>query len=216
MVLSPSINNQAGISLISLMVGVTISLISAVAMLNMYRHSIGISINTKQMSVQDGERSSAMTIAPLLLQDAGFGINNAAVSSNIIALSGASLAGNTLSGTVGGANANALIWRFNTSGTTQCSALISNATQGLLLLGPVNCTNISDWSGPIWTTSRALASKSTKDTKGTFSFTLSTVANCTQFGYSSGGRATVLISSNNANEIQVNSQSCLSNLVTAP
>jgi hypothetical protein len=210
MVLSHSIKNQAGISLISLMVGITISLICSVAMLNMYRHTIGVSINTKQMSVQDGERSSAMTIAPMLLQDAGFGINNASISNNIITLSGANLSGSTLRGTLGGVNANGLVWRFNTSGAMQCAALIPDTNQGLLLLGPVNCANISDWSGPIWTTSRALAST------GTFNFTLSTVANCTQFGYSSGGRATVLITSNNANNVQVSSQSCLSNLVTAP
>jgi Tfp pilus assembly protein PilW len=211
MVSSRSIKAQAGISLISLMVGVTISLISAVAMLSMYRHTIQISTKTMQMSVQDGERSSAMTITPLLLQDAGFGIVSASVSSNIIALSNASLSGSTLSGTSGGANSNALIWRFKTSGVTQCSALLAPAdNKGLLLLGPVNCTNLSDASKPIWTSSRSLASV------GGFSFTLSTVANCRQFGYSSSGRATVQITSNNANEIQVNSLSCLSNLVIAP
>ncbi|MGL4602644.1 MAG: hypothetical protein ACRCU9_00735, partial [Iodobacter sp.] len=83
MVLSRSIKAQSGISLISMMVGITISLITSVAMLTMFRHSIKIAADTRVMSQQDGERTSAMTIAPILLQDAGFGINNADVDSNM-------------------------------------------------------------------------------------------------------------------------------------
>ncbi len=210
--LSRSIKSQSGISLISLMVGVTISLITAVAMLTMFRHSIRITANTTAMSKQDGERSSAMTIAPMLLQDAGFGINNAAVGTNIVALSGATLAGTTLGGTpvTSGANANAVVWRHQTAATLQCSALLAIPEKGLSLLGPITCAALTDWSTASWTT-QPLASL------GTFNFVLRvTPTPCTQYGYASNGRATVQISSNNANDVPINSLSCLSNLTVTP
>jgi hypothetical protein len=208
MVLSRSIKSQRGISLISLMVGVTISLITAVAMLTMFRHAIKITADTTKMSKQDGERSSAMTIAPMLLQDAGFGINNAAVGSNIVALSGATLTGATLAGTAGGANANAVVWRHQTGATLQCSALLATPEKGLSLLGPITCAALADWSTASWT-AQPLASL------GTFNFILTTTP-CTQYGYASNGQATVKISSDNAINKPINSLSCLSNLTVTP
>ncbi|NHQ86419.1 hypothetical protein HA050_09860 [Iodobacter sp. HSC-16F04] len=213
MVLFRSIKSQSGVSLISMLVGITISLITALAMLTLFRHSIKITADTTQISKQDAERTSAMTIAPILLQDAGFGINNARVSDNIIALKGAAFSASKLSGTVAasGETANALVWLRNLGTNFQCSALFAVPGKGLLLLGPINCTGLSTWSTASWATAKPLASL------GTFNFVLSnTAGTCSQFGYASPGRATVTIQSNNAIGQSVSSQSCLSNLVVSP
>lgn len=206
--LSRSIKAQSGISLISLMVGITISLITSVAMLTLFRHSIKIAADTKAMSQQDGERTSAMTIAPILLQDAGFGINDADVDTNIIAIKGAALAANKLTGTTvsAGEKANAIIWQRKLGATTECSALFA-ADKGLQKLGPVNCASLATWGNLTWTTQPLAAI-------GKFEFVLAKVpANCTQFGYASSGKATVEITSDNATGRAVRSLSCLSNLV---
>lgn len=213
MVLFRSIKSQSGVSLISMLVGITISLITALAMLTLFRHSIKITADTTQISKQDAERTSAMTIAPILLQDAGFGINNARVNDNIIALKGAAFSASKLSGTVAtsGETANALVWLRNLGTNFQCSALFAVPGKGLLLLGPINCTGLSTWSTASWASAKPLASL------GTFNFVLSnTAGTCSQFGYASPGRATVTIQSNNAIGQPVSSQSCLSNLVVSP
>ncbi|MCX7207476.1 MAG: hypothetical protein NT086_16140 [Proteobacteria bacterium] len=214
MVLFRSIKSQSGVSLISMLVGITISLITALAMLTLFRHSIRITADTTQISKQDAERTSAMTIAPILLQDAGFGINNASVSDNIIALKGATFsAASKLSGTVtaSGETANALVWRRNLGTNFECSALFAAPDKGLMLLGPINCTGLTAWSTASWASAKPLASL------GTFNFVLSnTAGTCSQFGYASPGKATVTIQSNNAIGQLVSSQSCLSNLVVSP
>ncbi|MEJ2794469.1 hypothetical protein WAE56_13725 [Iodobacter sp. LRB] len=213
MVLFRSIKSQSGVSLISMMVGITISLITALAMLTLFRHSIRITADTTQISKQDAERTSAMTIAPILLQDAGFGINNARVSDNIIALKGAAFSASKLSGTVAasGETANALIWLRNLGTNFECSAIFAEPGKGLMLLGPINCTGLSTWSTASWASAKPLASL------GTFNFVLSnTAGTCSQFGYASLGRATVTIQSNNAIGQPVSSQNCLSNLVVSP
>ncbi|STQ90526.1 hypothetical protein [Iodobacter fluviatilis] len=214
MVLFRSIKSQSGVSLISLLVGITISLITALAMLTLFRHSIRITADTTQISKQDAERTSAMTIAPILLQDAGFGINNARVSDNIIALKGATFsASNKLSGTVAANDktANALVWLRNLGTNFECSALFAAPDKGLLLLGPINCAGLTTWSTANWATGKPLASL------GTFNFLLSnTAGTCSQFGYASLGKATITLQSNNAIGQPVSSQSCLSNLVVSP
>lgn len=209
--LSRSIKAQSGISLISMMVGITISLITSVAMLTMFRHSIKIAADTRVMSQQDGERTSAMTIAPILLQDAGFGINDADVDSNMIAIKDAAFTGNKLTGNKAGAGekANAIIWRRNLGAGMECSALFAAADKGLQKLGPVNCASLAAWGNLTWNT-QPLA------IIGSFDFVLTKVpANCTQFGYASTGKATVEITSGNATGRPVRSLSCLSNLVVA-
>ncbi|AMC33633.1 PilW family protein [Janthinobacterium sp. B9-8] len=214
MVLYRSIKSQSGVSLISMMVGITISLITAVAMLTLFRHSIKISTDTTQISKQDAERSSAMTIAPILLQDAGFGITDASVSSHIIALKGAAFSvANKLSGTTAasGETANALVWLRNLGTNFECSALFAAPDKGLMLLGPINCSALTEWSTASWPPAKPLASL------GTFNFVLSnTAGTCSQFGYASLGKATVTIQSNNATGQAIRSQSCLSNLVVSP
>ncbi|AZN35744.1 PilW family protein [Iodobacter ciconiae] len=214
MVLFRSIKSQRGISLISMMVGITISLITAVAMLTLFRHSIKISANTTQFSKQDAERTSAMTVAPILLQDAGFGITDASVSGNIIALKNATFSSaNKLSGnaTANGEAANAIVWLRNLGTNLECSALFAAPGKGLMLLGPVNCTGITAWPAASWGPAKPLANL------GTFNFVLSnTVGTCGQFGYASHGKATITIQSNNATGQAIHSQSCLSNLVVSP
>jgi hypothetical protein len=140
---------------------------------------------------------------------AGYGINNAAWNSDIVTLSGAALADGTLSGTsaASGATGNAIVWRQNTTGVSQCFAAIGNAAGGLTLAGPVNCSTATEWSSKTW-------SKRTLASTGSYTFiaTLSAGANCSQYGKTTEGKVTVEIKTLNSNQSPASLTLCLPNI----
>lgn len=66
-----------GMSLISLMIGMLISMIGLLAGFMLYQNMIKVTLQTRTDAAQDGQLASAMLSLQLELQAAGFGIDNA-------------------------------------------------------------------------------------------------------------------------------------------
>lgn len=72
--------NQSGISLVSMLVGMLIALLSVTALLSQYRLQVHTSVNTIGVAQREGQLASALLTAGQLLQQAGYGIEDALVS----------------------------------------------------------------------------------------------------------------------------------------
>lgn len=67
-------HQQTGHSLISMMIGLVISLITISAMLVLYKTMIEVSANASRSALRDGQVSAALLAAQMDLQSAGFGV----------------------------------------------------------------------------------------------------------------------------------------------
>lgn len=152
--------SQGGESLVSLMVGLLISAVVALAMLSMFKVASRSGGRAGQDAAADGQLISALLRAGTAAQDAGFGISTPTLGTHLRVISGASLSSSyVLSGTytVGGSG-NAVVWSMNTTGTSQCAGLYFKDTDegagGLYYLGPVACAtgDVSTWSTLVWNT----------------------------------------------------------------
>ena len=65
---------QTGLSLISMMVGLLISLLAVLLAMTVYKLVIGVSVNGIGTSQRDGQRASALLATQIELQQAGYGI----------------------------------------------------------------------------------------------------------------------------------------------
>ena len=65
---------QTGLSLISMMVGLLISLLAVLLAMTVYKLVIGVSVNAIGTSQRDGQRASALLATQIELQQAGYGI----------------------------------------------------------------------------------------------------------------------------------------------
>lgn len=162
--------NTYGFTLISMLVGLVIGILSIIAMLVMYRTLIGTARHIKDQATTDGQLATTSIAAQELLQQAGFGVTSAAAGTDLILLSNAALAGGKLSGTAAGAygatnTGNALIWGYNPTGASsavnaasyRCEGLIvtitgssNDPTTSLQWLSPVNCSNAAQWQSLTW------------------------------------------------------------------
>jgi hypothetical protein len=99
---------QRGQSLISMMVGLVISLLTIGAMLAIYKISIGISTNASQTALRDGQVSAALLAAQIELQQAGYGIE--ADAADILSIS---------------AGGRQVVWRYRSEigGPSKCAGL---------------------------------------------------------------------------------------------
>ena len=68
---------QRGFSLVSLMVGTVVSMIVVVAMVAVYKVTLHLSVSAAQDARSDGQTASALLIAQMALQNAGFGVADA-------------------------------------------------------------------------------------------------------------------------------------------
>lgn len=155
-------HRERGFSLVSMMVGLTLSLISIVALMMAYKGlgqgSLRMVANTKWES-----QGAALSVAlPRLIQQAGWGAGAAvtprpggAANTDVVLLGTSTLTGTTLTGTASVINAtaqagSALVWSTAVTGSVQCWALVASGG-GVALLGPTACTAASGWSGLTWT-----------------------------------------------------------------
>ncbi len=180
--------SMRGYSLISLMVGVLVSSLVALGMMSLFKTSAQSTAVARQDSVVDDKLVSGMLRAQIAAQDAGFGVDSAAYGSQVQVLSGAALAGGTLSGTAAAAGTagNALVWAMNVGAGLQCAGLLfdnaTDGTGGLKYLGPVNCTSASGWGSANWTSATWIGSSSASPAPA-LSFVV-TAATCKPFGLS--------------------------------
>ena len=160
-----------GSTLISTMVGLSLGMVSILAMLALMKTLTKTNVNVSIASKSNGAIASGILAAQLRVQTAGYGIESTtasclgssdgpsgAANTDFIIASGASLTNTTLSGTLSSIGAagtaaamgNAIVWHFN-DGTSQCEGLLA-VNGGLQQIGPVACTDATSWNSLAWST----------------------------------------------------------------
>jgi len=219
----PTRSRQGGESLISLMVGLLLSMVVALAMLSMYKVSARYGGQAGQDAAADSQLTAALLRAGLAVQDAGYGIASASLDTQLVVLSGAALNDTALSGSTLAtvSSGNAVLWAMNTTGTAQCAGLLFNAANGggggLFFLGPVACStgSVSDWSGLSWTSTR-WADRPANQASNAYDqtairFSVASTA-CKPFGVTaSSGNVVWTLSSTNRSGAPLAEQQCLFN-----
>ncbi len=201
---------QRGISLVSLMVGLTVSLIATVGLLSVYHNTLQVTTSTMQSSTNDSQLASLLLRTSASVEDAGYGIASASFGTQLVTLTGASLNGTTLTGTLAavGTQANAIVWATLNGATVQCAGFVAPPmpTGGLIYLKPTTCANAASWSSLTWT-STTVAGQST-------AAILFTVAQqtCEPYGITATtAKYSVTIGSTDSIGATVSSQQCLMN-----
>lgn len=162
--------NIEGATLISLMIGMLISIISGLAMLALYKNLVHTSVSATADASHDGQVSIALATIQLELQNAGYGILNA----------GAEHLSTSTDGTQ-------IRWRFLDNNKYQCRSIQEDATTPnsrsiTLFEATKNCTEDSALKDLTWKPITTLA-KITRESKidnPIFNFSVS-VATCAPF-----------------------------------
>lgn len=144
---------QRGVTLVSMMVGITISMIVTVGMLMVFKNVASTTLAARESASADSKYISSTLTASLALQEAGYGITSPQPGVQLIVISGATLSSNTLSGTVNTSiprAGNAVVWEVLSGGVLQCAGLYAPPIGGLQSLPAVNCTSASTWNTLTW------------------------------------------------------------------
>ena len=219
----PPSTRQRGTTLISLMIGLAISMIVVLATMMLFQRTSRVTGEARRDAQADAQRSAAFLAANMALQEAGYGINAAQTGTHLVVLTDAQLTGTALTGTpvaVGATDGTAVVWAENTTGTTHCSGLLAlngNEPAGLRKLGPATCTDASNFAAVEW------SSQALSKTPVTFKWE---AASCSSFGIapitpastpaSGAGAGTqqvlLTLSSANSNGVTLQTSQCLTNI----
>jgi hypothetical protein len=126
---------QRGDSMIGMIVGLALSIFTAIAMLSAYRTMVGISIPATRIAKREGQAATALLTAQTEVQQAGFGItaDDAGVSVYVD------------SGDTPAEVNKKVVWRYRETlgGGIKCAGLLLRATagdnDGIYFLSPVDC-----------------------------------------------------------------------------
>lgn len=149
-----------GVTLISLLVGLAISMLVILAALSLFQRMVKTTVSARLDAQSNAQRNASFVAAGFLLQSAGFGIEDAVWGTHGMVLK--DLVWDSDSQRLTGQDSakgqgNGVVWSENTSGTPQCRVLWAPAQGGgLRLLGPVACANVTAWSSLAWGTPRSL------------------------------------------------------------
>lgn len=146
-------NAQRGLTLVSLLVGLIISMVLIVATLMLFQNMARITATARSEARTETLRSAAFLGAGMALQSAGYGLTAAQIGTHLLVLPNASLdADGTLTANAHAATGNAVVWAEHTDGSTRCQALLSPATGGLLQLHSADaCDDAGDFGSLTWT-----------------------------------------------------------------
>jgi hypothetical protein len=153
----PASSRQSGFTLISLLVGLVISMVVLLATLMAFKNLTRASVSSREDSSADSLRLSSVLGSQIALQSAGFGLSSPALGIDMVALSGATLDTTSKKLTAGtqaaiGAPGNALVWGSDLGGGYQCEGLYAPVTGGLWRLQAQACTRANTgWSSLTWT-----------------------------------------------------------------
>jgi Tfp pilus assembly protein PilW len=202
------VRNQRGISLISLLVGLVVSLTATVGLLSIYRNSLQVTTSAQQSSVNDSQLASLLLRTGAAIQDAGYGITTPAFGTQIIPISGATLNGTSLSGTAASTATavNGIVWATLTGASTQCAGFVAPAAGGLIYLQPAACNDATTWSSIAWQ-STVVASQS----NSVITFTVAQQS-CQPYGIpATTGKYTVNLNTTDSIGAAISSLQCLIN-----
>ena len=79
-----SLHRQRGISLISLMIGLLVSLLAVMGMMALYRTVMHTTTESGAYAQLAGDRSAALLVAHTYLQGAGFGVEDATLGDHLL------------------------------------------------------------------------------------------------------------------------------------
>lgn len=220
-----SIYRQTGVSLISLMIGLLISMVALLGMLSLYGTVVKSTVQSTRDARVAGDRSSALLMAGVQLQGAGYGIDSATRGADLVLLAGAALAENGASGLSGGTSVtgsgdgNTLIWRTRPDGVnTWCSGLHapSSAEQaGLYLLQSQPCSSLT--SPDEWKVHPLLIDNSDAVDSGLpvrISLTEHGASGCSALGIAGAGGISASLHMVDRNGNQITSTTCLLNFAS--
>lgn len=138
---------QQGMSLVGLMIGMLLSIVTVLAAMSMYKSLVSTAIDTKADASHDGQLASAMLTLQLELQSAGFGIDNAAVANHLVDADAQQ----------------SLYWRSQeapASGTYRCKGIqyVTTATESTLtLVQSAGCNDTDALTSLVWADQAVLA-----------------------------------------------------------
>ena len=220
----PAPLRQRGITLISLMTGLVISMVLVLATLMLFQRMVRATTAARIDAQADAQRTAAFLSAGIAAQEAGYGIDAAQAGTHLVVLTNAALADSVLSGTPAslGATGNAVVWAENATGARRCSALLAPSLSdkgGLRKLGPVPCADAAAFSALAWTTALPLLDAPTTPVADPPTAPLVAItwreAACTPFGIAAGtGAPTVLLTltAANSNGVVLETSQCLANV----
>jgi len=179
---------QRGYTLISMLVGLLIGVITVGGMLMLYKSMVVVAKDVKTQAIHDGEVVASVLGAQVGLQEAGFGVS-ATAGQDLIVIANAKFDKGKLTGTAAAGydsavRGNAVVWGYNPSGANanpdpaayRCGGLVllggANGAQ-LLALQPMACTDATSWGQLTWQT-RALTSPGNMQATGLFEALAST------------------------------------------
>jgi len=199
--------HQQGLSLISLLIGLLISSIVLIGMMVIFRNTVQAVVPTAESSRSDGERASALLSAHMLLQDAGFGVEDAAygthlrmLNSNVFvpleAHQGATAIGDTV------------VWLSNIGDSIQCNGLQADRSGGLWR---VSCDIAMESITP--TSRLILPSQSKGDTVNPIIITAMRTS-CHPFSIEIPGKIMITLTVQNSTQRVIDSSTCVVNFVS--
>ncbi|MGA8135941.1 MULTISPECIES: hypothetical protein [Pseudomonas] len=171
---------QRGFTMISLMVGTVISLLSILAMLSLYKNLVYSTVTSLQSASQDGQVASGLLTAQRELMNGGFWSGSPTaratsdIDNNFVLLSGATLTNGTLTGTAtaqanfptltsaapNGTTGNAIVWSYQTSSAAvaSCAGLLVSNGALISINSGATCTQASaQWGSATWTSTTLIA-----------------------------------------------------------
>lgn len=214
---------QQGVSLISLLVSIIISMIAMMAMWKLFQTTVH---NTTQASRDvriTGERSTGLLISSMRLQIAGYGLMKPSRADDLLLLRGTSVGtGNILSGTtvVGDGEGNALIWHYDlmdgSGNSHRCAGLYAPAgadEKGLYELTEKACTSVSQAMDSAWQLRPLIFDVKDIADPLSASIIIDTSVACRGLGVAGSGAVNVSLSVNEVTGNQIKSTTCLMNFV---
>lgn len=197
---------QKGSTIVSLMVGLVISMLCLIALLTLFKAVVTTSVDSQQNAQQDTQLFNGLTLAQMLAQNAGFGFSsgtNVLITSRTLALDNS----------ISVASQKAVLWRYyatiNTPSTLTCqgiASVLNNDQTKLILLKANSCAQTSNLDNLTWTVDRVLA---ILPSASTISFNLATQT-CAPYGIGTAASHSKLTITANTFSFPV----CLSNITS--
>lgn len=194
---------QRGVTLISLMVGLIISMVAILGMLALYKTAVQVTSESARYARVTGDRAAAILQADAVLQNIGFGLENARLSSTAISCSNINLNHPTYTfdqcaSATPDQPALVLLWHFTTPGPPLESAPARSICEGLaidqgrlLYLHRLTCNNLTVL--PAWNKSNVSVLFDTSGLNGgVFTNIEVKTENCAAFGVAGAGAGTMI------------------------
>jgi len=208
---------QRGMSLISLMAGLLISMIAILAMMGLFNGTLKNTLAAVQDSRLTSERSSGVLITSVLAQSAGFGIASATPQQHLLLLNNATVVDGRLRGTSTSQQGNALLWETQLADGTYCAGIFAPTTEterGLYELPARRCSSLSNTLDTAWQARALITDRKPGAASFNILFSLryyDSDSPCKALGIAGSGGVSLTVSIEASGGHPVNSTTCLLN-----